>query len=202
MIDPGALFKGRIDNTMQLDARATDLVFAELLYPRALAPAWRLLEVFSLNDRPFDLRLRWDSGGGAGDPIRVTVARSTRVCVWSQGFRVSIANLATNGVNKIEGHIATLSEPIATHNFWETTQAIVADTVFTPPDMSRTVRFDCPIAAQAASKLKLLDGGGNLVGEWLWADQPSGGIPLGGCRTVHVTPSIPCDVRVVYDLHL
>ena len=58
----------------------------ELLVAEAERAVWRIVELFG--GGPFDVRLAWSAGSGAGASARITVARSARVSLFARSVNI------------------------------------------------------------------------------------------------------------------
>ena len=74
----------RRDALEALPARVngTALKFVRVLAPEAKESAWRLVEFFSVDLRPFEARLSWTGAHSASQYAQLTITRGARICVW------------------------------------------------------------------------------------------------------------------------
>ncbi len=189
-----------------LPAWSGELKMLSLLDADAAAADWRIVEVFSRSDLPFELHLAWSAGSGAGAEARVTVARSARVCVYARGLRIRAGNLA-DAINRVG---VTVADAYAvTENQWETTgeleqqvAAIVPADVLIPP-FARRVRVEMADPTQLpTTTIKVYDGLAVLRSTVPGDQQPAEGVPVGGARTLEITAGEASAWRAVFTLSL
>ena len=174
-----------------------------LLDADAQLAAWRVVEAFSKSGLPFELHVGWSSGGGAGEPAKVTVARATRICVFARGLRIRARNLA-DAVNRVGITVSDAWAP--TENHWEDTGitkgGVTEDDVPVPP-FARTARLEVSNPAQLPDiTVRVYDGRGVLRSATPGSNQPPSGIPVGGAGRIAVVSAEPVAWRVVFTLSL
>lgn len=179
--------------------------FVKLGTPEAQLGYWRLLEVWSLDGRPFQLSLDWTGGGGGGQSALITVARATRVCIFARGMTIRAANLSTAGTNRVAFTTADLIAPVPTNNVFEVVAVEPPGGVplsFTIPPYAVRCRIETStVASLAATDVEVVDGSSNVISKFFANTQPSEGFFCGGqVATLRVTP--PAGVRARITFHL
>ena len=179
------------------EARLRDLLLAE-----AHDDTWRIVELFSVRGRPFEVELAWSAGCGAGARAEVSVAQATRVGIYARTVRVRARNLGSEpnlvGVTIADGQANTRNQGSGTGE-------LVADvpTVLAVPPFARAARLDlADVAAVATSELLLVDADGTTRARIPAASQPDAGVLVGAAREVHVLTSTSSAFRLVFDLTL
>ena len=76
------------------------LSFKRVLAPEAQESTWRLVELFSVDSRPFEARLSWTGAHSASQYAQLTITRGTRICVWARSLTIDLANLS-GSINKV-----------------------------------------------------------------------------------------------------
>ena len=79
--------------TLKAHTGTTTLV--DLLSAEACQGTWRIVEVVSASGGPFELRLAWSAGDGAGQEAKMTVARGTRFSIFASWPAPSPADQVT-----------------------------------------------------------------------------------------------------------
>lgn len=174
--------------------------WVRLLEAEAERETWRIVEVFSRSGAPFDVDLVWSAGTGAGAGARVTVSRSTRICLFARSLRVAAMNLAAEG-NRVG---VTIGDGFAvTSNHFEVRGRAEKITDLDLPSFGRCARVElADPAALAGSSLQVLDGLGAVRASLPCALQPPDGLALGGAHHLRLVPSVPTDFRAVFTLSL
>ena len=177
-----------------------------LLDTEARAEDWRLVELFSSSDRPFEAELVWSSGSGAGGKALVTVCRSTRVCVVARALRVRVANLH-GSENRVSVNVAQPSGFVGTINVYEVPFTVPGEDSLTLglPPMARRVRVEVSDPAQAKTlTVKLQDGQAQLRSQLPSDELPAEGLYLGGSDQILLSNGHLSQVlgRVVFTLAL
>ncbi|MCB9759105.1 MAG: hypothetical protein H6739_04635 [Alphaproteobacteria bacterium] len=192
----------RRSDSRSLAAFTGTLALEHLLSGEAGAGTWRLVELFSSDDRAFEARLSWTSGKGSGAKAWLTVSRSTRVCVWAKHLSVQVANLVTE-TNRVGVTIADGFAP--THNTWEERGSLSENSLeaLTIPPFSQRVRLELANPTLlSATELRVRDGADILRAVVSAAEQGEHGIPTAGAHAL--TALAPADVafRAVHHLAL
>ena len=170
----------------------------ELLVAEAGRDAWRIVELFSGSDLPFDAELAWSAGSGAGASARVTVARAARVAVFARSVRIAATNRA-DAVNRVGVTVA--DGFAATRNAWEHAAAHVAVSTIPIPPFAESVRVDLADPALAPlAAVRVLDGLGAVVAAYPVDQQPALGVPVGGARALELDLAAPVSFRAVFTL--
>jgi len=179
-----------------------DLVrFQTLLDTEASAEAWRIIEVFSKSQLPFEVNVAWSAGTGVGSVASVTIARASRLSVCARALRIQAANLCPEencvGVLVSDGYSPS-------RNQYEVRGVGNgrAQTVRIP---AYAERFRVELAhprMRWQSMIQVMDAHGVTRSRLSIAQQPAHGTPLGGAHRVSVI--IPNDqaYRVVFFLML
>lgn len=161
---------------------------------------WRVIELYSRRGTPFEARLQWSTGRGAGPEARLSVPTSTRVAVHCRSLAIFIANLAgsaaTVGATVSDGSVNRWD------NFFETRHAAAASAIAVPvPNYASRVRLECADHdLLATSFIETFDAGGTGRSKTRADRQPSSGVPLGGAAAVKVTCNT--DHRLIWTLQL
>jgi len=175
--------------------------FVDTLVAEAGLGAWRIIEVMSGNAGPFELHLSWSSGDGAGQELRLTVARGTRLSLYAASLKIRAANLAPRD-NRVT---VTVSDGYCvSDNVYELRLEGTGEvqTVDLPP-FARAVRLDVASSeVLPACRLKLLDGSGVARAEVLGDAQPEGGLLLGGAGGLRVIVPSKVSFRLIFTLSL
>ena len=67
------------------------LSFKRVLAPEAQESTWRLVELFSVDLRPFEARLSWTGAHSASQYAQLTITRGTRICVWARSLVIDLS---------------------------------------------------------------------------------------------------------------
>jgi hypothetical protein len=187
---------------VRLAASVVPARFADVLSAEAELDTWRIVEVFSRGDLPFDVELSWSSGSGSGARALVTVTRSARVCVFARSLRVKAQNLS-NLPHRVG---LTVADGFAvTRNVWEHRAAVGPDNpVEAPiPPFAESVRVDAADPILLPGLTLIVRDGVNIVRAAHLGDrQPPLGVPLGGARGLLIESAAPGDLRAVFSLSL
>jgi hypothetical protein len=192
-----------VELTTRSDAAAlaprmdASLGFTPLLDAEAEVDTWRVVEAFS-RVGPFDLDLAWSAGNGSGASARVTVARSTRVCLFARSLRVAAANRC-DLLNRVG---LTVGDGFAvTNNVYEVHGSGSADVPV--PAFARRARLDLADAAWLpASRVQVIDGAAATRAEVAGHLQPDGGLPLGDAAALRLQLPVSLDWRLLFTLCL
>lgn len=178
----------------ELPGRAadTDLAFVDILGSESPGGRsyWRLVDLYSIDERPFIALLTWTGGGG---PIRLSCSRATRVCIHASAVKIRGANLATE-VNRVACQVSDILTPIPTQNVYEIgflgAGVALGSAVDHPvPPYALRVRVDCAtIPGLAATDVEVYDGNDNIVSKYAANTQPSDGVSVASAKFVRVTP--------------
>lgn len=95
---------------------------------------------------PFDALIRWAGGGGKGNVVTVSVARSTRVCVIARAVDVHVANRSSR---ENEVVVCIADEYASTRNQFEF-QATAAAAETTVPNFAQSLQAASNLSASAA----------------------------------------------------
>ena len=178
-----------------------DPAFRDLLRGEACAGLWRIVEVFTASQAPFELHASWSGGDGMGQEVRMTVARATRFAVFASSLNVRVANLAGTenrvGCNTSEGYCVSCNQ-------YEVrgTGDGSALSVLIPP-FATHFRVDVSDESQLSSTtVRVLDAQGLLRAEITGDAQPDQGLPLGGASAIEVVAPSNIDFRGVFTLSI
>ncbi|MCK6529709.1 hypothetical protein L6R50_19860 [Myxococcota bacterium] len=115
----------------------------------------RLVEL--LGGAPFDALIRWAGGGGKGNAVSVSVARSTRVCVIARAVDVLVANRSSK---ENEVMVCVSDEYATTRNQFEV--QLTPATPSTPvPNFAQTLQAVSSLQGSAAV-VELVNGFGTV----------------------------------------
>ena len=183
-----------------------DKEWQTLLDTEAPAEDWRLVELFSASDRPFEAELVWASGTGSGGRVLLTVSRSTKACVVARSLRVRAANLHGEE-NRVSVNVAEPSGFVGTTNVYEEPFTIPASESVSLelPPMARRVRVEVSDPDQAKTlAVKLLDGQAQLRSQLPSDALPAEGLYLGGSHQLQLSNAHLSQVlgRVLFTLAL
>ena len=88
------MFRTRTDLSVRADrialAGAREPVWKDVLYSEADTDAWRIVEVSSLEGKPFDIELIWSAANGSGANALITVPHASRICVFARTVQVRV----------------------------------------------------------------------------------------------------------------
>ena len=188
---------------VELTAASTDLV--ECLTGEAQCEAWRIVEVSTLSNLPFEVWIDWGAGQGAGHLVKVTASRAIRVCILARYIRVRAKDLRTSNSATANTIIATVADGfLATGNTWqfEGQQPAEATELLTDvPPFAKAVRVESSDAAAfSAGVIELLDVDGIVRSHHLISQQPGDGLPIAGTHAVRLSTMTAAPYRVVYFL--
>jgi hypothetical protein len=171
-----------------------------LLDAEAERDTWRIVEVFSRTAAPFDVDLTWSAGTGTGAGAKVTVSRSTRICVFARSLRVNAMNL-TAAINRVG---ITVGDGFAvTSNLYEVRGQADATYAIDIPSFGRRGRLElADPTALAGSVVQVLDGFGTVRASIPCVLQPPDGFAIGGAHRLQLVPSVATDFRAVFTLSL
>lgn len=174
--------------------------WVRLLDAEAERDTWRIVEVFSRTGAPFDVDLTWSAGTGSGAGAKVTVSRSTRICVFARSLRVAAMNL-TAAINRVG---VTVGDGFAvTSNLYEVRGHADKSFDIDIPSFGRRGRVElADPAALAGSVIRVLDGFAAIRASLPCALQPPDGFAIGGAHRLQLVPSVPTDFRAVFTLSL
>ena len=194
----------RRDALEALPARVngTALKFVRVLAPEAKESAWRLVEFFSVDLRPFEVRLSWTGAHSASQYAQLTITRGTRICVWARSLVIDIANLS-GSINKVSVSIGDTQAFTPSRNRYElrgTLSTSVARSLSIPP-WATSLRVDTSNpTAMPNFTIRLIDGNSNLMAALLGNAQPGEGVPLGGAERVELTSTVVAEYRAAFNL--
>ena len=167
---------------------------------------WRILELVSLSQAPFEVYLEWSAGDDHGMSARIVVPRATRLSVFAAWIQVEMANRAA-----VENNVICTVAPgyAVTHNHWEESGSgdqdrdIVVDVEVAIPPFAHAFQVHTQKAADLPLVgIELYDGlGAQRLG--LTADlQPDGGVALGAAHRLVLKVPAAVVWRVVFLLTL
>lgn len=157
---------------------------------------------YNLNSKPWNVVIQTTGGSGQGPALLLTSPGVSRVCLYGLSFQLTAYNLQSTVLGVAAR--AYRSEMIETSN--------VAEYDFTLPGggssldlpivpYAKTIMFDVPVGDRAAVTLTLLSPLGATMGQYSWAEQPPGGIPIGSASTLRITNGTGT-ARAVYTLQV
>lgn len=175
------------------------LVWRTLFDQQARGSDYRLIHAYSRSGYAFNLRITFSMGEQSGCGADISVARSTRVCLYARALKIEAANLA-NAENEVI--VAVPDGFLPTHNQFEVRGAQTGALVDVDiPAFARTARLDVASSAQYPSSLiQLLDPTGTVRAQVFGDEQPPDGLPIGGSQTVQVNATDTW--RVTFYLHI
>ena len=168
---------------------------------------WRIIDLWSDEATPWEVRLVWSGGGGAQRTAQLDVPKCTRVCVHATMLQVFGANLSIS--SEVNARAAIADGQCDTENQWAvrgTVSSVAAPTsidVVTPP-WAKFVRLELSDSTLLSTALvELLDANATSRSTYVANQQPAPGAPIGDAATVRCTlPAGTYDYRVVFLLHL
>lgn len=178
-----------------------DPVFRDLLRGEACAGLWRIVEVYTASQAPFELYASWSGGDGMGQEVRMTVARATRFSVFASSLNVRVANLAGTenrvGCNTSEGYCVSSNQYEVRGTGDGSALAVLI------PPFATHFRVDVADESQLPSTtVRVLDAQGLLRAEITGDAQPDQGLPLGGASAIEVVAPSNIDFRGVFTLSI
>ena len=178
------------------------LSFKRVMAPEAKESAWRLVELFSVDSRPFEAKLTWTGAHSASQHCSLTVTRGARICVWARSLTVDLANLS-GSINKVAIAIGDTQAFTPSRNRYElrgTLSTSVARSLSIPP-WAASLRVDTSNpTAMPNFTIRLIDGNSNLMAALLGNAQPGEGVPLGGAERVELTSTVVAEYRAAFNL--
>lgn len=185
---------------MRLNGAA--LSFKRVMAPEAKESAWRLVELFSVDSRPFEAKLTWTGAHSASQHCSLTVTRGARICVWARSLTVDLANLS-GSINKVAIAIGDTQAFTPSRNRYEvrgTLSTSVARVVSIPP-WAASLRVDISNPTASGNfTVRLFDGNGNLISATTGNAQPGEGVALGSAEKVELTSTVVAEYRAVFTL--
>ena len=203
------MFRSRTELSVRADrvklAGAREPVWKDVLYSESDTDAWRIVEVSSLEGKPFDIELLWSAANGSGASAFITVPHSTRICVFARAVQVRVKNLDREenavGVTIADGYAET-------RNQYEVRVNVIQAEEEPEPDIMPTRVLIPPFAqrvwVEAAEPgveglIWTIDGDGRKRGVTRFEKQPGDGILVGGAKAIDCWLG-PYDFRVVFSL--
>ena len=190
---------------VQLDAwnGSDPLTWRQVLQfePEDTEAMWRVVELYSRRGTPFEARIAWSGGRGAGPEARLSVPTSTRVSLLCRTCAVFVANLssadATVGVT-----IGDADAIARWDNFYVSRHAAAASPVaVTVPNYASRVRLEAADSnIYSSSLIETFDAAGVKHGSIAGNQQLVAGVPLGDADQIKVT----CNAahRLIWTLQL
>ncbi len=170
---------------------------------------WRIVDLWSDENSPWEARLVWSGGGGAQRSALLDVPRCTRVCVHATMLQVFGSNLSTS--SPISAVAAIADGQCDTENQWTVRGAGVQDIAggagvvdVAPPPWAKFARLELSDSALlSTSFIELRDVNGTTRGRYAADKQPCPGAPIGDAATVRCDlPAGTFADRLVFLLHL
>lgn len=167
---------------------------------------WRVVELFSDESTPWEATLAWSAGQAGRRTARVTVAKSTRVCIRASSVYVTGKCLSTNNVNAwvaiADGVVAAENE-VSDRGTATVNAAGIATVQLDVPPFARFVRLElADDTLYASSLIRLYDGWAVLRNETAGDAQPNPGLPIGDSQKVEIQLTTTTDYRVTFLLNL
>jgi hypothetical protein len=216
------MFRTRTDLSVRADRvklpGARDPVWKDVLYSEADVDAWRIVEVSSLDGKPFDIELIWSAANGSGANAFVTVPHATRICVFARTVQVRVKNLDRGenavGVTVADGYAETRNQfEVRVDRMIEAEEAPepnVHRPRIGPDEYPMPTRIHIPPFAQRAwvepsqegveGFIMTIDGDNRKRGVTRLDKQPDDGILVGGAKAIDCFLGPPVDFRVVFSL--
>lgn len=163
---------------------------------------WRIVEGFSEKGRPFELTLRWSTANATGTWVKVTVAHAARICVFARSLLLDVVNLS-NQAHSVIGRVADGFSQTA--NVWEHRATSVGGKPLSLPIPPFAAAFHLHLAERDAlpgTVISLLDGTEKVRARFSAANQPPGGILVGGAGRLEVLTQKEIDLRGIFTLSL
>lgn len=178
-----------------------DASWFDVLYSEGNDDQWRIVELSSLNGRPFDAEIHWSAANGAGAKALVTVSHAGRVSVFARTVKVRIRNLFAmkNAVG------VTIADGFAeTRNQYEVRGSAKQGHPFAirVPPFARTARFEVLEPDDASATAWVVDGDGRRVSTTRLSDQPPEGLAVGGASELWFWTDQPNGQRFRCVFHL
>ena len=187
-----------------------------MLYSEADTDAWRIVEVSSLDGKPFDIEFIWSAANGSGANAFVTMPHATRICVFARSVQVRVKNLDREanaiGVTVADGYAETRNQYEVRVNFTNAEEAPepnVHEERFEFDESPIPTRILIPPFAQRAwveasqagieGFIMTIDGDNRKRGVTRFEKQPDNGILVGGAKAIDCWLG-PIDFRVVFSL--
>lgn len=162
---------------------------------------WRLIEAWSENGRPWELRLAWTLGNGSGSSARISVSSAVRVSVFAEHLQLDALNRSTDsnkvGVAVVNGQVATANA----YDEWHQCNGIDAVALKVPPFAQR---FDLQLQDRrllATTSVKLIGGQGEFI-ELKGDAIPASGLAIGSIDSIQVLTSVSMQLRAIFYLGL
>lgn len=163
---------------------------------------WRIVEGFSEKGRPFELTLRWSTANATGIWVKVTVAHAARICVFARSLSLDVVNLS-NEAHSVIGRVADGFSQTA--NVWEHRATSVGGQPLSIPIPPFAAAFHLHMATRDAlpgTTISLLDGMEKVRARFSAANQPPGGILVGGAGRIELLTEKAIDLRGIFTLSL
>lgn len=164
--------------------------------------AWRIVEVFSQEGRPFELELRWSAAKSSGAWVKLTTSHALRVSVFAKSLTLKASNLSSEP-NTVTGRVDDGFSQTA--NVWEHRARTDGTTPLSIPIPPFAAAFRLDLAdreALARATITLLDGQGTARARYSAATQPAGGVALGGAGRLEIATEDSIDLRGIFTLSL
>ena len=163
---------------------------------------WRVLDLWSDTDLPFEVEIGWSAGGGAGQRALVTIARACRVVVYARDLTIWATNL-TNTDNAVSVSVTDSETMVQTSNVYEVqTEAPQAggEVTCTVPPYARRFRLElADNSLLSTATIRLYDGSSTLRAEIPGSEQGDG-VLVGGARSITLEDAGVA--RLVFELQL
>jgi len=151
--------------------------------------AWRLVELFSDKGLPWEADISWTGATATGARAQITVSGgSARFCMAAMAVQSIAARNRSNEAQMVRVSVASLPGPVTCYNQFLDVSVMPGGGLSLSPPPYATKVFIVPQAQAdiAATTVELYDGNQLLVGQYLLAQQPAGGEPIVGIRTVKI----------------
>lgn len=162
---------------------------------------WRMIEAWSEVGKPWELRLSWTLGNGAGTNARISVSSAVRVSVFAEDIQLDAVN-RSSVPNKVAAAVVDGQVPSCNvYDEWATCDGINAVTLEVPPFAQR---FDLQLRDRqllASTQIKLMGGQGEYI-ELHGDSIPSSGLAMGSIDSIQVLTSTSMQLRAIFYLSL
>ncbi len=168
---------------------------------------WRIIDLWSDEQTPWEARLAWSGGGGAQRTALFDVPKCTRICVHATMVQLFGSNLSISA--NIQARAAIADGQCDTENQWTvrgSNSQVAAPSnvdVVTPP-WAKFVRLELSDNNLLSTAfVELLDVNATTRGRYRADQQVAPGAPIGDAATIRcVLPAGTYSYRVVFLLHL
>lgn len=189
------MFRTRTDLSVRAERIALpgtrEPVWRDILYSEAETDAWRIVEVSSLEGKPFDIELLWSAANGSGAKALITVPHASRICVFARSVQVRVKNLDREanavGVTVADGYAETRNQyEVRVDSFQEAEQETEPNAIPTRvliPPFAQRAWVECA-EPDVEGYIWTIDGDGRKRGVTRFEKQPDDGVLVGGAKAL------------------